>query len=224
MLCFDEIAIRIVVAAFLGALIGLERDLHGRSAGLRTHILVTIGAAAFMIISIKVSLSVGGAVSDPGRIAAQVVTGIGFLGAGVILKDGASVRGLTTAACLWSSAAVGMAAGGGYFFIAGTVTLIALFGLVILKYFENLYQSDSYGILSVSTSLKAQPDDILSMVKRKHVTVINYDMERDYITNSATLKFNIRINHKIADKEVKEIIKSLDSSELTLKQLEWKQS
>ena len=96
--------VRIAVSAALGGLLGLERDIHGRGAGLRTHLLVSVGSAVFMILSIRVeSFGVGldpgfMRVTDPGRIAAQIVTGIGFLGAGVIIKVGLSVRGLTTAA------------------------------------------------------------------------------------------------------------------------------
>lgn len=98
--------VRLIVAALLGALIGLERDYHGRSAGLRTNLLVSLGAAVFMILSGLVASfgrtdpGSGIGIPDPGRIAAQVVTGIGFLGAGAILKEGVTIRGLTTAACL----------------------------------------------------------------------------------------------------------------------------
>ena len=109
-----ELGFRILLASFLGGLIGLERDLHGRSAGLRTHLLVSLGASVFMIISGLIAKSPLGvdALADPGRIAAQTIVGIGFLGAGVIIKEGVNVRGLTTAACLWTVAAIGMAAGG----------------------------------------------------------------------------------------------------------------
>ncbi|MBM3494094.1 MAG: MgtC/SapB family protein [Armatimonadetes bacterium] len=95
---------RMLLAVVLGALIGLERELHGHPAGLRTHILVSLGSA----IAALVSLEIGG---EPGRVAAQVVTGVGFLGAGAIIRDGASIRGLTTAASIWTTAMVGLAAG-----------------------------------------------------------------------------------------------------------------
>ena len=99
---YGDLIIRMLLASLLGGLIGLERDLHGRAAGLRTHLLVSLGAAVFTILSELVSRNSAGTgiMTDPGRIAAQIVTGIGFLGAGVIIKEGVNVRGLTTAACL----------------------------------------------------------------------------------------------------------------------------
>ena len=103
-------AARLLLAAFLGALVGLERELHDHPAGMRTHLLVSLGSAGFTVLSIAMAQGPG---ADPTRIAAQIVSGIGFLGAGAILKEGATIRGLTTAASLWSVAAVGMAAGAG---------------------------------------------------------------------------------------------------------------
>ncbi|MFH2038124.1 MAG: MgtC/SapB family protein, partial [Chloroflexota bacterium] len=131
-----EIMLRIAIASLLGGLIGLERDMHGRAAGLRTHLLVSMGAAVFTILSeiISKNANAAGFQADPGRIAAQVVAGIGFLGAGVIIKEGANVRGLTTAACLWGAAAIGMAAGYGHYEIAIFTTAIALVSLVFLKF------------------------------------------------------------------------------------------
>src|SRR5512134_2901922 len=99
-----ELALRILVAAVLGAAIGIERERHDHPAGMRTHLLVAVGSATFTVLSIEAFKAPG---ADPGRIAAQIVTGIGFLGAGAILKSGGSVKGLTTAASLWAVAAVG---------------------------------------------------------------------------------------------------------------------
>jgi putative Mg2+ transporter-C (MgtC) family protein len=129
---------RVVVAAALGGLIGLERELDEKSAGLRTHILVALGSALFTIVSafgFREFLTSGQAIvrADPARIAAQVVTGIGFIGAGVIFRQGLSVRGLTTAASLWLVAAIGMAAGAGYW--QGAVVATAA-GLVSLRPLE----------------------------------------------------------------------------------------
>ena len=123
-------ALRLLVAAILGALVGLEREIHERPAGMRTHLLVSLGSAGFTVLSIAAFTAPG---ADPGRIAAQIVSGIGFLGAGAILKEGATVRGLTTAASLWAVAAVGMAAGAGAWVIAITVTAIAIVSLWPLR-------------------------------------------------------------------------------------------
>ena len=125
-----ELALRMIVASVLGAAIGVEREIHQHPAGMRTHLLVSLGAAAFTLLGAEGFLDVpGGAPVDPTRVAAQVVTGIGFLGAGAILKYGTSVRGLTTAASLWATAAIGMAAGAGQWVIGLTGTVIVLVSL-----------------------------------------------------------------------------------------------
>ncbi len=110
-----DLMIKLAVATLLGGILGLEREIHGRPAGLRTHLLVSLGAAAFMVMSPLVASMSKDFQGDPGRIAAQIVTGIGFLGAGAIVKEGINIRGLTTAACLWVAAAIGMASGAGLY-------------------------------------------------------------------------------------------------------------
>jgi len=130
----DELhhALLLGVALVLSAAIGLERQLRAKSAGLRTHTLVGVGAALFMLVSKFGFADVtngSSVVLDPSRVAAQIVSGIGFLGAGAILKYGTSIRGLTTAASLWTAAAIGMAAGAGEWLIAGVGTFIVLVSL-----------------------------------------------------------------------------------------------
>jgi putative Mg2+ transporter-C (MgtC) family protein len=128
-----DISLRLLVAAVLGMVIGLEREIHAHPAGMRTHLLVSLGSAAFTVVSIFVfetPPSPNGTIpTDPSRVAAQIVSGIGFLGAGAILKYGGSVRGLTTAASLWATAAVGMAAGGAAWIVAAVTTAIIVFSL-----------------------------------------------------------------------------------------------
>jgi putative Mg2+ transporter-C (MgtC) family protein len=136
-----DVLLRLVVAAGLTGAIGLERELRERAAGLRTHMLVGVGSALFTIVSAygwaDFSFSTPeGVVFDPTRIAAQIVTGIGFLGAGAIIRQGLSVRGLTTAAGLWVVAAIGMAAGAGYFSAALIATGVVLVGLGPLRWLE----------------------------------------------------------------------------------------
>src|SRR5881396_4411642 len=119
-LSWQEALVRLVLAAALGGAVGIERELREREAGFRTHLLVALGSALFTIVSaygFHEFLSSGASVvrADPTRIAAQIVTGIGFLGAGAIIREGISVRGLTTAASLWMVAAIGLAAGAGYY-------------------------------------------------------------------------------------------------------------
>jgi putative Mg2+ transporter-C (MgtC) family protein len=138
---WSEVLLRLTVAAGLCGLIGAERELRERAAGLRTHILVGVGSALFTIVSAYawgdfVFNRQLGTVLDPTRIAAQIVTGIGFLGAGAIIRQGFSVRGLTTAAGLWVVAAIGMAAGAGYYSAAAITTGVVLVGLGPLRWFE----------------------------------------------------------------------------------------
>ncbi len=129
---WPEVLLRLFVAAALGGAIGLERELRERQAGLRTHLVVSVGAALFTLVSAYGFSGFGGRV-DPTRIAAQIVTGIGFLGAGAIIRQGLSVRGLTTAATLWLVAAIGMAAGAGYWEGALIATLGAIITLGPLR-------------------------------------------------------------------------------------------
>lgn len=129
-----EMVGRLALAGALGGLIGLERVTHGQSAGLRTHMVVSLGACLIMLVSFHVHSLEGKA--DPGRIAAQVVTGIGFLGAGAILRFGMSIKGLTTAACLWTAAGIGLAAGCGYWKAAAVTTLFTLLTVFILDRLE----------------------------------------------------------------------------------------
>jgi putative Mg2+ transporter-C (MgtC) family protein len=133
-----EALIRLVVAAALGGAIGLERELRDHEAGFRTHLLVSLGACVFTLVSAYAWTdwtfsTASGVVFDPTRIAAQIVTGIGFLGAGAIIVRGISVRGLTTAATLWVVAAIGMAAGTGYYEVGIGAAVLVLVSLGPLK-------------------------------------------------------------------------------------------
>jgi putative Mg2+ transporter-C (MgtC) family protein len=126
-----DLSVRLIVATALGLAVGFEREIHGHPAGLRTHMLVASGSALFTVLSAYgFAGEPNAAVTvDPTRIAAQIVSGIGFLGAGAILKDGIVIRGLTTAASLWATAAVGMAAGTGEYIIGGVATATILVSL-----------------------------------------------------------------------------------------------
>jgi len=127
-----DIFLRLALAAGLGGAIGLEREFRHKPAGLRTNMLIALGSALFSILSVEL----GGAAGSPDRVAAQIVTGIGFLGAGAILRSGENVHGLTTAATIWVNAAIGMAAGAGHFVLAISGTCTALLVLTVLKHVE----------------------------------------------------------------------------------------
>ena len=145
--------VRLVVAAILGGIVGIERGSGDRPAGFRTHILVCVGSALFMLVSMygfddvasatAVHESDLGARRDSARIAAQVVSGIGFLGAGTILHEGLTIRGLTTAASLWMVSAIGLAVGSGMFFLSAMATAITMVTLVTFHTWEKRFASNS---------------------------------------------------------------------------------
>jgi len=127
-----DVALKLLIALGFGALIGLERELHRKTAGLRTHMLVCLSTCLLMILSVKSAKDLGGN-ADPTRIAAGVITGIGFLGAGSIIRHGASVQGLTTAASIWTAASVGLTTGAGYYLAAAIVVALTLFTLYMVE-------------------------------------------------------------------------------------------
>jgi putative Mg2+ transporter-C (MgtC) family protein len=127
-----DAAVKICIAAVLGAIIGLERVWKGHPAGLRTNLLIAISSCVFTIVSIE-GFPLQGAAQDTARVAAQIVTGVGFLGAGAVLRSKGHVRGLTTAASIWLVAALGMAVGTGLFFLAIFTTLLSIGLLILLR-------------------------------------------------------------------------------------------
>ena len=169
-----DLALRLIVAAVLGAIVGLEREIHDHPAGMRTHLLVSVGSAAFTVLSIY-AFGPG----DPSRVAAQIVSGIGFLGAGAILKEGANVRGLTTAASLWAVAAVGMAAGAGAWGVALAISLIVVISLWPLRLVSErfvgrdrhrmrveLVLTDAARLVEVASAITAHQGTILHLASR----------------------------------------------------------
>lgn len=220
---------RIMFAAVLGGVLGLERDIHGRGAGLRTHLLVSMGSAVFMILSIRVeSFGVGVdagfmRVTDPGRIAAQIVTGIGFLGAGVIIKVGLSVRGLTTAACLWVAAAIGMSSGAGFFLIAAVTSATALFALALLRRLEDMYRKDVYRELVLSVPNGTDLHHILETVRGNGLQIMFFTVERDYERDTTVIRMSLGIFHRgNVDDLTERIIAKIEGSDLPLKKLHWR--
>ena len=139
-----DLVLRLLISCILGGLIGLERESLERPAGLRTHILVCVGSALMMIVSIYGFAGSDSVNKDPGRIAAQVVSGIGFLGAGTILREGLTVKGLTTAASLWVVAGIGLAIGCGQFFAGIAVTALVFLTLVLFGQLERRHWSSKY--------------------------------------------------------------------------------
>lgn len=198
---FDWIVMfRLVLAATLGGLVGLEREIHGRPAGFRTHLLVAVGACLMMVVSEFFFFKYGAMDSsgsvrlDPARVAAQIVTGIGFLGAGAIIKEGQAVRGLTTAACLWIVAGIGMAVGVGLYMPALMVTAISLINLLLLKRLEGFLKKDRYRLLTVvGDDIESCRPKVEEFLRQRDVEIVDFGLEHD--PESGHLKYDFSLSH-----------------------------
>lgn len=156
--------IKLLCALVVGAIIGTEREYHDKTAGLRTIILISVGSALFTIFSIHI-----GGTNDPARITAQIVSGVGFLGAGVILHQGRQVKGLTTAATVWLAAALGIGAGSGYLLFTTVAALLALFVLWVLQVVETrLENSRLTRVYQVTSIIKPGKSAELAALFRKY--------------------------------------------------------
>jgi len=196
MLPDSVVIIRLLLATVLSALVGVERELHGRAAGLRTHILVGVGSTLIMITSLHLAEAYMGRVNaDPGRIAAQVVSGIGFLGAGTILRFRASVRGLTTAASLWAVAGIGLAVGTGLYFPATVTTAIILGALLVLTKVEHsILRKDWYKILIIETRGEIkQLEEIRAMLSDYNVEIRDMEIRRVPDSKNIVYEMNLKL-------------------------------
>ncbi|MBQ7568222.1 MgtC/SapB family protein [bacterium] len=177
-----DVIARLLAATLLGALIGWERETMNRSAGLRTHMLVSLGSALFTILSLTAFREIG-KVNDPARLAAQVVSGIGFLGAGTILKHGATVRGLTSAATMWVVAAIGMAAGAACYVGALATTLISLITLITLRSVEHEISVHHYLHIEAELAQRTQQLNALDkLFNDLNISTLQLDLHSDGTT------------------------------------------
>lgn len=187
---YVDILLKVIIAVILGFAIGFEREMTSKIAGLRTHILVCVGSCVFTILSVLVfpTISADGnavAFGDPARISAQIITGIGFIGAGTVIKHGSSVIGLTTAATLWTTASIGMAVGCGSIVLATFSTLITLIVLILVRKLET-------GLLSKFTQKTAIIRATLIVDKNNIAEVV-----KDFTTKFDKI---IEINHSKGDR------------------------
>jgi putative Mg2+ transporter-C (MgtC) family protein len=211
-----ELLLRMLVGSILGAAIGYERDLHGRPAGLRTHAIVALAAATFTVISTRFvyfqHYARGDLVNvDPSRIAASVVSGIGFLGAGAILRNGITIKGLTTAAGLWLVAAIGMAAGAGMYVESVFVTIVGLAALTLLRRFEDrgvqmVRRRLSLTIDPARSSLAA----VIDQLTKLGAQVTQEDYERQVDEGRTRAICEVRLPASLGDQE---LIRALELDE-----------
>jgi putative Mg2+ transporter-C (MgtC) family protein len=189
-----SMAVGIGTAAGLGACIGLERELTGQPAGLRTHIILAIGAALASMLSISFSYDFSSPEfrSDPARIVAQVVSGVGFLGAGAIMKFGVNVKGLTTATSLWTTAIIGIACGASYFQAAAIATVCVLLALTIVNWLSSVVLT-GYRTREFKVKLKDRPgiiNELRTRLEGRNVSILSMNAA---MPDKATLKIDMII-------------------------------
>ncbi len=189
-----EHIVYLLSSAALGSLIGLEREIHGQPAGLRTHMILSTGAALAAILSISYSqfISSPNLPSDPGRIVAQVVSGVGFLGAGAIMKMGVTVKGLTTASSLWTTAIIGIACGSGYLELAGIAAVLVFVILTIINKVEKVFLT-SYATHTLKIVLDDRPGvvkDVKEVLGEKSVKLMSLSAS---LPDRSTLKLSMVI-------------------------------
>jgi len=194
-----EIVLRLFLGAVLGGIIGVERQVHGRQAGFRTQLIVCVASVLVMIVSeyyhhlsymnpsyIRV---------DPGRIAAGAITGIGFIGAGAILKMGISVQGLTTAACLWMVSAIGLAIGAGLYVAGIAASFLTLFSLLVLRIIERQMSRLVYKFITVTTGENIEDERINSVLEARGLRIGKIDYERDIVRGEITYNIAVSLKH-----------------------------
>ena len=208
-----DMMLRLFIAAILSGLIGYEREVHGRLAGFRTHILVGVGSTLIMLTSMYIfDIYSDRATPDPGRIAAQVVSGIGFLGAGTIIRFKASVRGLTTAASLWTVAGLGLAVGAGLFIPATFTTILVLAALFFLNRVERgMIRRDWYKSLEIDTKAGAsQLQEIRSLLSEYDVEIKDFDVKRSSSSEDLIIKISVKLLTNEYDNEIIAKLRDLD--------------
>ncbi|WP_286170036.1 MgtC/SapB family protein [Halocella sp. SP3-1] len=191
-----DVLINLILALVLSGLIGFERERHERPAGLRTHILVGVGATIIMMVSL--SMHKIHSENDAGRIAAQVVSGVGFLGAGTIIKEGFSVKGLTTAASLWATAAIGLAIGANYYFLAIITTLVVIVTLYLLNSFDFNISAKKYIILKCKVYANNDVLCNINEILQEHgARIEEMNVERSSEKKQElVIEFNLKISSK----------------------------
>lgn len=207
------IALRLFSAALLGGIVGMERENKKRAAGLRTHVLVCLGSSLVMVLSEYLILQYRGLTNvDPARLGAQVISGIGFLGAGTIIKQGISVKGLTTAASLWAVACIGLAAGAGFYAAAVISAVIVFITLRTLSKFENvlLYKEETEAEVCVRIENKpGKLGEVASFIGKTGSNIVNVDIDEDE-GNWMIVRFSLKLPKATVKNDLIEQLKSLN--------------
>ena len=214
MITETQIILRVLVAAVLGAAVGLERERQDQPAGLRTHMILVIGATLAMVLSVNVGYLYArpGTPSDPARLAAQVISGIGFLGAGAILRYGFTVKGLTTATSLWTMAIVGMTVGAGYYLIGVVTTVLMLVVLALLNTIENRFVRTAISrLIQVEADYhKGVVKSVRRIVEKYADSLTSFSIQKHYKQKRLRIQVVARISH---DQTLEELIETISDIE-----------
>lgn len=208
---------RLLLASTLAGVLGIERERSGRPAGVRTHVLVAVGTCLFMVLSelmyTKYSALTGESILrvDPARLAAQVISGLGFICGGVLVKEGASVRGLTTAACLWVAAAIGMSVGSGWYFPAIAAMVVSLASLRLLRFLEPIINRERYLHLVVHCELeRCESEKLMEVFFERNLRIVDIGQEVDVEKNDIKFDLVVTNHNKRIGAELTERILKLD--------------
>ncbi len=208
----NSLALKLFLSSLMGTAFGIERFWHGRPAGLRTHLLVCLASTLLMEISIGSIKNYPGLIMDPTRLAAGVITGIGFLGAGVILRSKEAIQGLTSAACIWMVSALGLAIGAGIYGQSIAVCIISLLALTLMKEIENRLPRDIYRVINVESS---DDDDLFEKLKiladKGSVMIISDGFQRNKRDQSIKIDLGVKVKNGEKLKDYCHSLYSLDS-------------
>jgi putative Mg2+ transporter-C (MgtC) family protein len=211
----NEIILRLLLGAVIGGIVGFEREIHGRAAGFRTQLIVCVASVLIMIISenyyFKIHTLDPTLRIDPARISAGALIGIGFLGAGVIIKSGFAIRGLTTAASIWIVSAIGLAVGAGLYFEGIATFIITITALMALRKIERKIKVLRYKIITVSTSLPGDRENTITSILLNHgfhIHSINY--ERNTTKSELVYSFTVSSRDKNAGRQLFSELGSMD--------------
>lgn len=220
------IILKFGLAALCGAIIGLEREAHGRSAGLRTNILVASGTTLMMMVSQYIFEIYQGYSTysvlriDPGRIASYAVSGMGFIGAGVVLKGRGSVRGLTTASCLWMVTGIGLAIGSGFYLPAVAATILSILTLLLFDYLKKFVNRNLYTEMVLkSVDRKGQIDEVRAIITKHKARILFVGFSRDLAEKNVTYYIHVRMREKVNWEKLSEELSELPG----LKEIHWRE-
>lgn len=208
-----EMVLRLLLAALLGGLIGLERENLNKAAGLRTHTLVSVGSCLIMLVSISMYLQFSsGANADPARLAAQVVSGIGFLGAGTIMRSGVNVKGLTTAATLWVVAGIGLAVGSGNYLAATFTTFLVYILLVYFYRIEELVSRKKrvYNLSIILTDRPGQIGLVCSALGNLEIEIKNIDLKEPNLNDMVQVEILVKLPYHLSTDKLQHLLENIE--------------